>query len=189
MAQILKDEIRERILAAALDEFYERGYKLAAMRSIAAKAKISASLTYSYYKNKAELFDVVIRPVLYDWGQVLSASSDEEAKSFTGEVYGLSKAEMDCLLNLFEHRKEFIILINKSGGTKYEFEKERFIKEIEAHLLKHCADSSTDAFFIHIVANNFVDSLMQILYHYQGKEWAIKILHKLSKMYLSGIGF
>lgn len=76
MAQILKDEIRERILAAALDEFYERGYKLAAMRSIAAKAKISASLTYSYYKNKAELFDVVIRPVLYDWGQVLSASSD-----------------------------------------------------------------------------------------------------------------
>ena len=32
------------------------------------------------------------------------------------------------------------------------------------------------------------DGLMQIMYHYKGKEWAIMILHKLSKMYLSGIG-
>ena len=40
MAQVLKDEIREKILAAALDEFFDRGYKLAAMRDIAAKAQI-----------------------------------------------------------------------------------------------------------------------------------------------------
>ena len=39
MAQILKDEIRERILASALEEFYCSGYKSATMRGIAAKAK------------------------------------------------------------------------------------------------------------------------------------------------------
>lgn len=188
MAQVLKDEIREKILAAALDEFYERGYKLAAMRNIAANAQIPTGLIYSYYKNKADLFDAILRPVLYDWERVLSAGGENTAKHHNTKIYGLSKAEIECLLNLFEHRKEFIILIDKSDGTKYECEKERFVKDIEDHLLKHRDDPSTDEVFIHIIANNFVDGLMQIMYHYQGKEWAIMILHKLSKMYLSGIG-
>ena len=73
MAQVLKDEIREKILAAALDEFFDRGYKLAAMRNIAAKAQIPTGLIYSYYKNKADLFDAILRPVLYDWERVLTA--------------------------------------------------------------------------------------------------------------------
>lgn len=188
MAQVLKDEIREKILAAALEEFYERGYKLATMRNIAAAARIPTGLTYSYYKNKADLFDAVLRPVLYNWERVLTAGGETENKHFNTEIYGLSKAEMECLLNLFEHRKEFIILIDKSDGTKYEHERERFVKNIEDHLFKHCVNPSTDAVFVHIITNNFVDGLMQIMYHYKGKEWAIMILHKLSKIYLSGIG-
>lgn len=187
MAQVLKDEIREKILAAALDEFYEQGYKPAAMRNIAANAQIPTGLIYSYYKNKANLFDAVLSPVLYDWEYVLTAGGKTGGHLDT-EIYGLSSAETACLLNLFDHRKEFIILIDKSGGTKYECEKERFVKDIEAHLQEHRGDSSSDAVFIHIIANNFVDGLMQVMYHYKGKEWAIMILHKLSKMYLSGIG-
>ena len=188
MAQVLKDEIRERILAAALDEFYERGYKLAAMRNIAANAQIPTGLIYSYYKNKADLFDAILRPVLYDWERVLSAGGEDKSKHSHTEIYGLSRAEIECLLNLFEHRKEFIILIDKSDGTKYECEKERFVKDIEDHPQKHRNDPSADEVFIYIIANNFVDGLMQIMYHYQGKEWAIMALHKLFKIYLSGIG-
>jgi len=188
MAQVLKDEIREKILVAALDEFFDRGYKLAAMRNIAANAQIPTGLIYSYYKNKADLFDAILRPVLYDWERVLTAGGEAGHKHLNTEIYGLSKAETDCLLNLFDHRKEFIILIDKSSGTKYDCEKERFVKDIETHLLEHRDDHSADTVFIHIIANNFVDGLMQIMYHYQGKEWAIMILHKLSKMYLSGIG-
>ena len=112
MAQVLKDEIRENILKAALQEFYEKGYRPAAMR---------------------EIFD-------------------------------------------------------KSSGTKYETEKDRFIAAIEEHLNKHKKDTDGDEIFIHIIANNFVDGLMQVMYHYKGKEWAMMILHKLSEMYLSGIG-
>ena len=55
-------------------------------------------------------------------------------------------------------------------------------------MLEHRDETTADAVFIHIIANKFVDVLMQIMYHYKGKEWAIMILHKLSKMYLSGIG-
>lgn len=185
MAQVLKDDIKDNILKAALQEFYDKGYKSATMRSIAVKAKIPTGLIYSYYKNKEALFYSVLSPVLYDWHKVLTAQDDEHNN--TG-IYGLSKAETECLLNLFEHRREFIILIDKSEGTKYEHEKDRFIKAIEEHLNKHKNDDVLDAVFIHIIANNFVDGLMQVMYHYKGKEWSIMVLHKLSAMYLSGIG-
>ena len=85
-------------------------------------------------------------------------------------------------------RQECIILFDKSEGTQYEQEKDRFIEAIEEHLNKHKKDTDMDGIFIHIIANNFVDGLMQVMYHYKGKEWAIMILHKLSEMYLSGIG-
>lgn len=188
MPQVLKDEIRERILKAALQEFYEKGYKSAAMRNIAENAKIPTGLIYSYYKNKETLFDTILRPVLYDWERVLTAGGENKEKHVNSEIYGLSKVEAECMLNLFDHRQEFIILVDKSEGTKYEHEKERFIGDIEEHLNKHRNDDTDDIVFLHIIANNFVDGVMQIMYHYKGKEWAVMILHKLSKMYLSGIG-
>ena len=188
MAQVLKEEIRENILKAALQEFFNKGYKSAAMRNIAAQAKIPTGLIYSYYKNKDALFAAVLRPVLYDWEQVLNAGGENESRHTNSDIYGLSKAEAECILNLFDHRQEFIILIDKSGGTKYENEKEHFIQDIEEHLNKHRSDDTDDELFSHIIANNFVDGLMQIMYHYKGEEWAVMILHKLSKMYLSGIG-
>lgn len=188
MAQVLKEEIRDRILKAALQEFFDKGYQSAAMRNIAEQAKIPTGLIYSYYKNKDALFDAVLRPVLYDWERVLTAGEENKSRHTNSKIYGLSKAEAECILNLFDHRQEFIILIDKSGGTKYENEKERFIKDIEEHLNKHRSDDTDDELLSHIIANNFVDGLMQIMYHYKGKEWAVMILHKLSKMYLSGIG-
>lgn len=188
MAQILKEEIKEKILGAALQEFFNKGYRSATMRSIAGQAKIPTGLIYSYYKNKEALLDAVLRPVLYDWERVLTAGSTEQHMHTDCEIYGLSRAETECILNLFDHRQEFIILIDKSGGTKYENEKERFIRGIEEHLDKHRNDGMDDEVFLHIIANNFVDGLMQLMYHYKGKEWAVMTLHKLSKMYLSGIG-
>ncbi|MDC7289354.1 TetR/AcrR family transcriptional regulator [Blautia schinkii] len=188
MAQVLKDEIRENIHKAALSEFYNKGYKSAAMRNIAQQAKIPTGLIYSYYKNKEALFNAVLLPVLYDWERILAVGEENETRHTNSEIYGLSKAETECILNLFEHRQEFIILIDKSQGTKYENERERFIKDIEEHLNKHRNDGMDDEIFIHVIASNFVDGLMQMMYHYKGKEWAVMILHKLSKMYLSGIG-
>lgn len=191
MAQVLKDEIKEKILKAALEEFYDKGYPSAAMRKIAEKAGIPTGLIYTYYKNKDALFEAVLRPVLYDWKQVLSADGHvgPADPQDTNDIYWLSQAEKDCLLNLFDHRREFIILMDKSSGTGYQSEKDRFIGEIEKHLSKHCQAQDSDAVMVHIIANNFVDGLMQLMYHYKGKEWAIMILHKLSKMYLSGIGY
>lgn len=47
---------RERILAAAVDEFGERGYEGATIRSIAARAGVDSALVHHYFGTKADLF-------------------------------------------------------------------------------------------------------------------------------------
>lgn len=47
---------RERIIAAAVDEFGERGYDGATIRSIAARAGVDSALVHHYFGTKADLF-------------------------------------------------------------------------------------------------------------------------------------
>ena len=70
-------------------------------------------------------------------------------------------------------------MMDKSTKTKYEDEKERLVSEIEHHLNSHKDMlKNHDPVFVHIVANNFVDALLQIAYHYESEEWAMELLNK-----------
>lgn len=57
---------RDRIIAAAIDEFGELGYDAATMRAIAARAGVDSALLHHYFGTKADLFTasigVPIRP-------------------------------------------------------------------------------------------------------------------------------
>ena len=56
--QVLKEEVRERILAAAVQVFYEKDFRSAKLQDIARLADVSVSLLYSYFKNKEKLFEL-----------------------------------------------------------------------------------------------------------------------------------
>ncbi|MFT4259523.1 TetR family transcriptional regulator [Microbacterium sp.] len=47
---------RERIIAAAVDEFGEHGYEAATIRAIAARAGVDPALVHHYFGTKADLF-------------------------------------------------------------------------------------------------------------------------------------
>ncbi|WP_240658585.1 TetR/AcrR family transcriptional regulator [Microbacterium sp. CPCC 204701] len=51
-----ESDARERILAAAIDEFGEQGYDGATMRAIAARAGVDSALVHHYFGTKADLF-------------------------------------------------------------------------------------------------------------------------------------
>lgn len=51
---------RERIIAAAVDEFGESGYDGATMRGIAARAGVDSALLHHYFGTKADLFTETI---------------------------------------------------------------------------------------------------------------------------------
>jgi AcrR family transcriptional regulator len=51
-----ESDAQERIIAAAVDEFGERGYDAATMRGIAARAGVDSALLHHYFGTKADLF-------------------------------------------------------------------------------------------------------------------------------------
>lgn len=54
--QVLKEEIRKKILNAAENIFYQKGFRGATTRSIANEVGISVSNLYLYYENKEAIF-------------------------------------------------------------------------------------------------------------------------------------
>ncbi|MDZ7376237.1 MAG: TetR family transcriptional regulator [candidate division KSB1 bacterium] len=57
----LQETTREKIKAAALELFMERGYDGARMQEIADRAGANKALIHYYFSSKSELFEAIIR--------------------------------------------------------------------------------------------------------------------------------
>ncbi len=64
MAQVLKDELRKKIVDAAENEFIKNGIANSSMREISQNAETPVGNVYRYFKNKQDLVDAVLSPLL-----------------------------------------------------------------------------------------------------------------------------
>lgn len=62
--QYAKDEIRQRIIDVAREEFLDKGFEKASIRTITAKAETAKSNLYNYFKDKDDLFRAVLEPTI-----------------------------------------------------------------------------------------------------------------------------
>lgn len=60
--QYLKEEVRNNIISNAVNEFFTKGFSDANMRDIAKNSNMTVGNIYRYFKNKEELFTVVVEP-------------------------------------------------------------------------------------------------------------------------------
>ncbi len=185
MAQVLKDEIRVRIYESALDVFFQKDYKSATMQEIADKAGIPTGLIYSYFKNKEALFDEIVRSVILKFPETLKKAEETPGNAFDKFI----SIEKEFILGLFDRRREFIVLIDKSAGTKHSGAKEELIRLIEEHIkvsIKKKTGAEYDDLFSHILAGNFTESLLEIARHYKSHEWAVEMLDLMARHYYLG---
>jgi len=190
MPQVQKEEVRRRILAAAVEEFHARDYRTATMRGIAARAGIPAGLTYSYFASKAALFAAVVAPVLEVVGGLFQEGDRGARPSFDN----LLTRESSELLSLARaHRRQLVILTDKSQDTAYERAKEKLVEGTQAHikrnLLKMAGKSGAPPgdFFIHLLAGSFVEGFLEIARHYQDDRWASEMIGNLTTHFAYGV--
>ncbi len=79
-----------QILAAALEEFAERGYAGASMAATAARAGVTKGLIYHYFPGKADLFKAVVRscvqPVFSEAERLIAAFQGPRAELLRGLI-------------------------------------------------------------------------------------------------------
>lgn len=128
MAQILKDELREKIIDSAKEEFLEKGYKGASMRSIASKSGMTVGNLYRYFKNKEDINAQIVNTTLFEIDQILKDLTSDNV-SMEARVFNIKAnvSELSDLLDQLsyrlvdtynEHRIEFNILMLHSDLNK-----------------------------------------------------------------------
>lgn len=184
--QVLKEEIFERIFQSGVEVFYEKDFRSAKMKDVAERAHIPVGLIYSYYKNKEELFNKIVSSLPVDFERLIE--EEEQAEGLPSERY--KNVAEKYLLDLLEHHKIFVILMDKSRGTKYEDSKEKMVASIEQHIKsvrsKKTHRSYHDMLY-HILASNFAESILEVARHYENREFARTMLDLVTKCYYEGV--
>ena len=194
--QTLKEEIKSRIIEAAVKEFYHHGYEKASMRTIAKAAGISVSNTYNYYKSKDELFVSIIEPVFNRLKDILRQSFQQSMKSTAGNnLQSFIDGIVKMLLEMEAHeRKLLLILIEKSAGTKYEKSRDEIVNLLRMHFAEAVRKPGSPAqleesqtYILTIIANNYIDGLFKIMKDYRSREWVEQNLRTILTYHLNGI--
>jgi AcrR family transcriptional regulator len=132
MPQVLKEDVRERILASALQVFAAHGYVGATMTAIAEGARLGTASLYRYYASKGELFDAVVTPALAERFESLL---EHRVRALAHMALSDAPRRVDdhgeeMLRFWVENRLAVVVLLDRAEGTAYEHYGERFVEQL-----------------------------------------------------------
>ncbi|HPX31947.1 MAG TPA: helix-turn-helix domain-containing protein [Erysipelotrichaceae bacterium] len=137
MTQLSREKVKNKIIAAAKEEFLEKGYKEASMRSIARKCMMTAGNLYRYFSSKEELnVQVVSEPMLLLDKLLKKVTNDK--LTFYSEDFDLSG---DNLANLKEKINVFVDeMVDIYQQHKVEFNILMMHSEVNDNIVNWCAN-------------------------------------------------
>jgi AcrR family transcriptional regulator len=116
--QFQKNDIKKVILREAREEFMEKGFKDASMRTIAKSAGVTLSNIYNYFRNKNEIFCDVLSGLLCAIDSTMEKHNSPDYIStdiFSSEEY--LRSQIDMFVGLVENYKEDFIREYMEFGT------------------------------------------------------------------------
>jgi len=173
--QVLKEEIRDRILETAKGLFLEKGFQRTSMKNIAEGTGITAPTIYCYFRNKDQLFQELVKPVTSYFEEKKKEVENFQRSGGSG-TWGFEtrRSEYTAHFNfILEHREEFILLFSSAGGSSLENYFDFLVMEYE-RLTRSMIQSFSDMipgnteisdFFIHNMAAFYVNSLREAALH------------------------
>ena len=195
--QILKEEVKERIKEVALAVFEKYGYQKATMRRIASRADLTVGNLYRYFKNKDDLFDVIIQPAFQEIYRFVSDFDYIKENEFhkKGQKQNFIKAFQEALIKIYgRHRAELLILLNGSKGSHMENAKEEIVHLITDRLKKEIFPKMendvkpVDDFLAEAFSISFMEGISLVLGRYDDKEKTkelfVKYIHIYFKYFL-----
>lgn len=189
--QVKKEELREKILAIAEIEFFNKGFKGASLRTIAKKSNTTLGNIYNYFGSKEELLDEIIGEVPIQIDELMIKHENKTLNLNIKDIEFLNseldKANpedfgIDILLT-----KKFGILMNGCEDTKYKKYREEFIKIMKEHVWEHMKKQEKYKSFSAIVANTFLTSIIFIIKSSTTVEEGRRNFVSLFKLICSGI--
>jgi AcrR family transcriptional regulator len=199
MAQYLKDDVQQSIVAAALQVFARKGYVKATMAEIARAARISTGNIYRYYENKDELFRAVVsdafvrrftRLLRRRMTSLLGVDDIRTLKPTA--VYYLASAEF--LTFCIENRLRVVVLLGRAHGSRYERFADGMLRDLIYLALAHFRSVRPHAkvtgamrFNLDHIYRSLVASMVTILTTFEDEATIREAVGGYSKYHLAGL--
>lgn len=161
--QVLKDELRHKILLESEHLFLQLGYDRTSLQMIADKVNISKSNLYHYFKNKEELFYELTDGAADGLKKLILRLRDKRFDLHTGarEYQVLLTEEVTSLL--LAEKYGLLLIMEQAQGTRYEGLRGSLIDMFAAKIAPLLADEDNRDLLAQIMARNLIDGTVQIL--------------------------
>lgn len=174
--QVKKANVKRQIIRAARKEMLAKGFKGASLRSIAAKAGVSLSNIYNYFRSKDDILSEVLGPLL----RALDAISDAHNKPehISTEIFTSDKYQRESIDNYVElitqYRQELRLLLFKSHGSRFEHFVDAYTNQHTQTGIEYLAkmkrkypriNANISEFFIHTMSAWWLSIIGEIVSH------------------------
>ena len=113
-----------KVNKAIKEEFLEKGYEAASIRSIGARAGMTSAGLYRHYADKEAMYSAMVEPLITEIKDWTRRHTDKkynlvEEKESGNDLFGESFIDLIREV-ILPRRDEFRLLMTCSAGTKYE---------------------------------------------------------------------
>jgi len=163
MPQVLKDDIKNKILKTALNEFLTKGYLNTSMKGIALGAGIAVGNIYNYFKDKEELYATIGMPVISAIDRLLGSPPE------TMDIAGIEKKLIQFIDIYKGNEKIFIMLISNSRNTRFERMRDNIVEKFAQaisrwkNLINGGMGKKDGDIFIKAFAESYITGVVSIL--------------------------
>ncbi len=192
-------QTKEKLLLAARQEFLEKGYRNASLRSICRESGVTTGALYFFFQDKNDLFRELVEAPLQMLIGVMQDHFDDEIQEMLVQrsVEGNSEEDLSkakaVIEIIYDHFDSFDLLLMKSEGSAYEKIVDQFISVAEKHY-RAMADimseikrsDRVDDYMIHWISHLQVSAFAQLIEHRVPRQEAILQMENMTKFMQNG---
>lgn len=191
--------VEEKILMCAVEEFLEKGYEGASLRTIAQKAETSTNSIYVRFNDKNGMYRAVVEPViktfLSNLQMEMSAFAEKSAQSQESERKDFAEEKSFYLIDyIYEEFDRFQILITSGERDIYQdflhqiveidvSATKKFIEDTGNHAI---LSGKLDDNLAHVLSVAFYSGFFEMVQHKMSKDEAKDFVTKLRAFYNAG---
>lgn len=193
-----KTQTYERIIPAAREEFLEKGFEQASMRSIASRAGMSAAGIYRHFPDKEALFAELAEPAVRavrEWCRGHAEWNYERLKEGALEAMWQKGGERELVFQvIYPHFQAFKLLLCRSEGTRYADFKHQLAVMVQRETLGFLKAAREKGFPVrevrerefHFLLTAYMDALLEIVAHDLPREEAEHYLKTFQEFFYPG---
>lgn len=191
-------ETRKKLLDSAKQEFLDKGYMKASLRTICKNAGVTTGALYFFFQDKEDLLRQLVEVPLQRLASLIQSHLSDELNMDTAFVSLGDDSEdiqtaREIVHFMYQHADIFQILLTKSQGSVYEDIVSRFADWGEQHynvLAEMTAAklgvSKPDHYMIHWMAHMQVDAFIHLFTHEPDEEKAVSHMEEIVVYLVSG---